>query len=217
MTRILQDFVAPTPAAESNENMQALQREVETNISKVRMELTQLVNAMMERMQVEAKGRTDMMLQKLMQMLKIAPKDHTGRAKPAVDTYLSLGRLTRAPGSQGQSQPTRAALPSWAAVTGKGTQTTSSWTTVTNGKKRVKKHSLDQRRILFVRDVQRHDRDPRDIMSEVNKAPANSRAHLTVRLIKMGYTEKGNLTGVVGENACVEDLFAHAQAVMAVT
>lgn len=30
--------------------MQALQREVETNISNVRVELTQLVNAMMERM-----------------------------------------------------------------------------------------------------------------------------------------------------------------------
>jgi hypothetical protein len=32
----------------------------------------------------------------------------------------------------------------------------------------------------------------------------------------MGYTEKGNLTGVMGENACAEDLFAYAQAAMAV-
>jgi hypothetical protein len=31
----------------------------------------------------------------------------------------------------------------------------------------------------------------------------------------MGYTEKGNLAGVMGENACAEDVFAHAQAVMA--
>jgi hypothetical protein len=53
-------------------------------------------------------------------------------------------------------------------------------------------------------------------MFEVNKALANARAYVTVRLIKMGYTEKGNLTGVIGENACAEDLFAHAQAVMAV-
>jgi hypothetical protein len=30
-----------------------------------------------------------------------------------------------------------------------------------------------------------------------------------VRLIKTGYTEKGNLIGVIGENACTEDLFVH--------
>jgi hypothetical protein len=52
-------------------------------------------------------------------------------------------------------------------------------------------------------------------MFEVNKALAHAKAHVTVRLIKMGYTEKGNLTGVIGENACAEDLFVHAQAVMA--
>lgn len=31
----------------------------------------------------------------------------------------------------------------------------------------------------------------------------------------MGYTEKDNLTGVVGENACADDLFAYASTVMA--
>jgi hypothetical protein len=69
---------------------------------------------------------------------------------------------------------------------------------------------------VFVRNAQSHDRDPRDIMFEVNKAFANARAHVTVSLIKMGYTEKGNLTSVMGENAYAEDLFAHAQTVMAV-
>jgi hypothetical protein len=83
----------------------------------------------------------------------------------------------------------RAAQPTWAAVTSTGAQKVSSWTTVTNGKKEVKKHPLDQRRILFVRNVQPHTCDPRD---------------------------KGNLTGVMGENACAEGLFAHAQTVMAV-
>ncbi|KAI7221198.1 hypothetical protein KC343_g620 [Hortaea werneckii] len=52
-------------------------------------------------------------------------------------------------------------------------------------------------------------------MFDINKALANARANVTVRLIKMGYTEKGNLTGVFGENACAEDLFAYASAVMA--
>jgi hypothetical protein len=110
----------------------------------------------------------------------------------------------------------RAAQPTWAAVTSTGAQKVSSWTTVTNGKKEVKKHPLDQRRILFVRNVQPHTCDPRDIMFEIDKALAHARANVTVRLIKMGYTEKGNLTGVMGENACAEGLFAHAQAVMAV-
>jgi hypothetical protein len=110
----------------------------------------------------------------------------------------------------------RAAQPSWAAVTGTEAQKLTGWTTVANSKKKTKKHPLDQRRILFVRNVQSHDRDPRDIMFEVNKALANARAHLTVRLIKTGYTEKGNLTDEMGENACAEDLFAPAQAVMAV-
>jgi len=69
---------------------------------------------------------------------------------------------------------------------------------------------------LFARNVQTHTCDPRDIMFEDNKALAHARADVTVRVIKMGYTEKGNLTAVMGENACAEELFAHAQAVMAV-
>lgn len=69
---------------------------------------------------------------------------------------------------------------------------------------------------MFARNAQPHACDPRDIMFEVNKALAHARAKVAVRLIRMGYTEKGNLTGVIGENACVEDLFAHTQAVMAV-
>lgn len=216
MTRILRDFVAVTPAAGSGKDVQALRDEVDANISRVKMEVTQLVNTMMERMQAEAERRADAMLQKLTQMLKIAPKNHIGRAAPVVDAEVASGRLMRASGSQGTNQPMRAAQPSWAAVTGTGVQKLTGWTTVANGKKKTKKHPLDQRRILFVRNVQSHDRDPRDIMFEVNKALANARAHVTVRLIKMGYTEKGNLTGVMGENACAEDLFAHAQAVMAV-
>jgi hypothetical protein len=45
-------------------------------------------------------------------------------------------------------------------------------------------------------------------MFEVNKALAYARADVTVRVIKIGYTEKGNLTGIMSENACAEDLFA---------
>jgi hypothetical protein len=52
-------------------------------------------------------------------------------------------------------------------------------------------------------------------MFEVNKALTHKRANVPVRLINMGYTEKGHLTGEMGENACAEDLFAYAQAVVA--
>lgn len=52
-------------------------------------------------------------------------------------------------------------------------------------------------------------------MFEVNKALELARAHVTVRLIKIGYTEKGNLTGVMSENACAEELLKHAPTVIA--
>jgi hypothetical protein len=93
---------------------------------------------------------------------------------------------------------------SWANITESGAG--SGWTTVTNRKKKLRKHSRDQRRVLFVKNVQSHNYGPRDIMFEVNKALAHARAHVTVRLIKMGYTDKGDLTGVVSENACADEL-----------
>lgn len=52
-------------------------------------------------------------------------------------------------------------------------------------------------------------------MFEVNKALAYSRAHVTVRLTKMGYTGNGNLTGVISEHACADELLNYAPAVMA--
>jgi hypothetical protein len=215
MTRILRGFVPPTPAAGAGEDLQRLRVEVEANTTKVRIELTQLVNTMMERMQAEAERRAETMLQKLTRMLKTTPRDDTGREAPFSKSEPTSERSTQKSGSQEQTQPTRAVQPSWAAVASAGPQKMTGWTTVTNGKKKTKKHSLNQRRILFVRNVQSSNRDPRDIMFEVNKALANARAHVTVRLIKMGYTDKGNLTGVVGENAYADEVLAYAPAVLA--
>jgi hypothetical protein len=112
MTRILRDFVALKPATGSVEEAQALQDGVEANIFKVRIESTQLVNTMMERMQVEAERRAETRLQKLAQMLKIAPRHHVDRAAPVVEIEVASGRSTRVSGTQGQNQPTRAAQPS---------------------------------------------------------------------------------------------------------
>jgi hypothetical protein len=65
------------------------------------------------------------------------------------ETAATLGSSTRSPGSQGQNQPTRAAQPSWAPVTGAVPQRMTKWTTVTNSKKKARKHSSDQRRNLL--------------------------------------------------------------------
>jgi hypothetical protein len=194
---------------------QALRGEVEANISKVKIELTQLINTTIERMQVEAERRAEAMLQKLMQMLRLAPRNHINRVAPVIDTEVASGRSKRVSGSQGQNQIIRVTQPSWAAITGTRAQKTIGWTIVTDSKKRTKKHSLDQRRILFVRNVKSYTYDPRDIMFKVNKALTNARAHITVRLIKMGYTDKGNLTGIVGENTYAEEVLAYVAAVMA--
>ena len=52
-------------------------------------------------------------------------------------------------------------------------------------------------------------------MFEVNKALAHARAHVTVRMIRIGHTDKGNLTGVMSEDACADELLNYAPAVMA--
>jgi hypothetical protein len=149
MTRILRDFDALTPASNSGEDVRAIRGEVETSMTEVRIKLTQLVNTIMERMQAEAERRADAMLQKLTQTLKFAPKNNIERTAYISESGATLGRSTRSPGSQGQNQPTRAAQPSWAAVTGAVPQRMTNWTTITNSRKKARKHSLDQRRNLF--------------------------------------------------------------------
>ena len=116
MTRILLGFVPPTPITRAGEDVQRLRVEVEANITKVRIELTQLVNTMMERMQTEAERRAETMLHKLTRMLKIAPKNDISRALPGSESEPTSGRSLRKSDSQEQTQPTRAAQPSWAAV-----------------------------------------------------------------------------------------------------
>jgi hypothetical protein len=128
MTRILRDFVALTPAPSSGKDVQVLRDEMDATVSKVRIELTQLVNTTIERVQAEAERRADAMLQKLTQMLKIAPTNHIDKAAPVVDTGVASGPPTRTPSSQRTNQPMRAAQPSWAAVTGTGAQKLTGWT-----------------------------------------------------------------------------------------
>jgi len=168
----------------------------------------------MAKAQAEADQRADAMLQKLVQMLNSAPKKDNDRTIPSSRADVAPGRAAQISSRQGQQQSAPAAQPTWAEVTGMGTQATTGWTAVTNGKKKLKKHLLDQRRVLFARNSQSHACDPRDIMFEVNKALAHTRAHVAVRLTNLRYTEKGNLSGVVRENACAGDLLEFTPAVM---
>jgi metal-dependent amidase/aminoacylase/carboxypeptidase family protein len=112
ITRILRDFVALKPTISSIGEAQALRGEVEANISKVKIELTQLVNTTMERMQAEAERRAEAMLQKLTQMFRLALRNHVDRVAPVIDTEVALGRSMRLSGSQGQNQTTGATQPS---------------------------------------------------------------------------------------------------------
>lgn len=166
----------------------------------------------MANMQAEADRRAEDVLQRIMEMLEKGPKQNNERTVPSARTDARPEHATQGIGDQVLT-PGQAAQPSWASITeaSKG----SGWTTVANGKRKPKKHPLDQRRILFARNVQSRSCNPKDIIFEVNKALANARAHVTVRLIKMRYTEKGNLTSVVSQNACADGLLNYATVLMA--
>jgi hypothetical protein len=96
MARILRGFVASTPTTCSQEGVQALRTEMNDNINMVQMQLMQLVNTAMAKVQpeadrradamarapAEADRRADAMLQKLVQMLKSAPKRITTWQSP---------------------------------------------------------------------------------------------------------------------------------------
>jgi hypothetical protein len=140
------------------------------------------------------------------------PRQEIGGIPPLPENNAFPKSAAQASNRQAFPPSAQVTQPSWAEIT--GAEAGSGWTTVTNDKKELKKHPGDQRRILFVRNVQSHNCDPRDIMFEVNKALAHARVHVTVRLTKMGYTGKGNLTGVMSEHACADELLNYAPVVI---
>jgi hypothetical protein len=104
----------------------------------------------------------------------------------------------------------------WANIASTGIQTAAGWTTVTSGKKKLKKHPLDQRRILFTRNSLSHTCDPRNIMFEINKALAYAKADITIRLIRLTYIGKRDLSAVTSENVRAEDLLEYTPALIPV-
>ena len=85
MARMLRASAASFPAAASLDHAQIIHNEVRNYISEVKIELTQLVNTMMEKMQAEANRRADAMLQTLVQMLKNAPATGDNKAASFVE------------------------------------------------------------------------------------------------------------------------------------
>lgn len=140
MTRMLQASAAPMPATASFDHARTIHDEVRNYMNEVKIELTQLLTTMMEQMQAEANRRADAMLQTLVRMLKNTPANGNNKAASVVQPGKDQEHKTQEPAGRGHQQPMRAAQPSWVAVTGTGTQNTSNWTTVTNGKKKNKKH-----------------------------------------------------------------------------
>jgi len=206
ITEALSGLTGPRAVAGCSHDVQVLRAEMEKELQKVQLNLTQLVTTTMARVQAEADRRMDAMLQSLEKMLASTPRPETSVTAPQLGKSASQGGTTHPPNAKGEQT-------SWASIA--ESRTGNGWTTVTKGKKKARKHPRGQRRVLFVRNVQPHDCDPRDILFEVNKALAHARAHVTVRLTKMEYTEKGNLTGVMSENASAEELLDYAPTVMA--
>lgn len=214
VAKALRSFVMPTTKNSCPEDLQSLRSEMKDNINKAQMQLTQLVKNAMIEMQVEADRRAESMLQRVVQTLDYRQTKTDNGAQLSSAAAAAPRCAMQAPGQQKQHQPAQRPHQTWATVAGTAAQTTPGWTTVTNRKQKLKKHPLDQRRVLFARTVQSHSCDPRDITFEVNKALAHAGANVTVRLIKLKYTEKGNLSGLVRENSCAEDLLEYAPAVM---
>ncbi|KAI7695416.1 hypothetical protein KC353_g17883 [Hortaea werneckii] len=193
------------------EAIESLRNEMTDNIDKAQTHFTQLLNAAMAKMQAESDRRAEAMLERMMRKFHEASEqaNKSAAAEAATQVRPGISAIHRP-----QPQPTQSAQRTWADVTRTGTQAVDGWTNVSTRKKKLKKHPRDQRRVLFVRNSQSRFCDPRDIMFDINKALAHARAHVTVRLIKLKYTERGNLSGVLGEHACAEELLDYAPVVV---
>lgn len=131
----LREFTGPTLATGSLGEMQFLRGEIRLEMSKVHMQLAQLVKSTMAEMQAEADRRVEATLQRIMEMLEKGPKQNNGGTASRFRTDLQSGSATQSPVGQAQ-RPGQTAQPSWANVVGTGAG--NGWTKVMNGKKKLK-------------------------------------------------------------------------------
>jgi hypothetical protein len=200
MTRTLRCFATDRRL----EDVQSLRNEMKVNMDQIRVQLSQLIADAVTKVQVEADKRVEAVIQRLKLAFNVTPKDGAQSVAPPPTI-----------------QQKQAGQSTWASIArgGMGPQV-NEWTTVSGHKTKrkttrvLKKHSKNQRRVLFSREQDSPQcSDPRTIMLEINKA-LQVEANATVRLIEMRYTRKGHLSGVVDENARADDLLEHTTAVI---
>lgn len=108
--------------------------------------------------EAESDRRAEAMLERLVRGLREASAQANKSAATATSAQAKPGFATK---THSWSQPTQSAQRTWADITRAGTQSAAGWATVVNRKKKLKKHPLDQRRILFSRDSRMHHCDIR--------------------------------------------------------
>lgn len=101
MANMLRASAAPVPAAASLDHAQTIHNEVRHYMSEVKIELTQLVNTMMEKTQAEANRHADAMLQTLVRIIKNAPATGNNKAASFVEPDTAQEHKTRDPASRG--------------------------------------------------------------------------------------------------------------------
>jgi hypothetical protein len=127
------------------------------SVDEVQSHMTQMMSEAMATMRAEAETRANAMLQTLLEKVSgMIPRSVFSNSetinKPRQATMQKVGNQT-----QDTSQIPKVAKQTWAHRFGPGTQVTSDWTTVsrrrksTNTKKVLKKHPVDQRQVLLLR------------------------------------------------------------------
>lgn len=196
-----------------------LRDEMRNSIGEVQTQFAQLLNEAVAKMQAEAETRAEAMFQRVMQALEARRIAGTCTSISSSTTSRQQGSATKDAEPQVQPQSKlrsrQVTQQTWSKVARAAAQSVSEWTTVTHKNKKPKKHPLEQRRILFVRNDPAPRRDPRDVMFEVNKTLAQAKAEVAVRLINLRYTKKGHLSGLMNETASASDLLRYGAAVFA--
>ena len=112
------------------QDMQSYRSEME-EIKNGQLQITQLMNTVMEALQ--------------------APRQETGGTSPPPGDSVFPRGIVQTPNRRAKQQAAQGAQLSWANVMESGAG--SGWTTITNGKKKSKKHPRDQRCVLFGRNI----------------------------------------------------------------
>ncbi|KAI7066734.1 hypothetical protein KC331_g1892 [Hortaea werneckii] len=202
-------------------SIQCAREELKDWIAQSQIQMTKMMNEMMEMIQGKAEKREEILLQKLLeQSSKTVPRCLKCSNKAVSDPQQARSE------TQSTSQPKEVPSQTWAARLSGTTQKTNEWTTVSGrrktpaAKKTPKKHPMDQRRVLLLRQVPiEQDRaqqtDPRDVMLAVNKALAQGGTDVSTRLAGLRYTRRGHLSGLTSEYASADDMLEHAVVVTA--